>query len=1252
MKTNNYFRLRRVVALVTASLALGGLFGTAFGQSTPMYRMPTLGSGGGVPSQAILYPSFPTATNWTLSWYGTLGWYTVLAGATPTTITNPVGSVLATTYASQTSVPIPITTNNYAFATLYQYNSYAGSTACGGCHGDHYTPYLATEHATAFNALGANQTNTSCVVCHTVGDNQPTGFSLPLTSSNAYLTGVGCESCHGPAAWHKSSDHTQVLPVLSIDPAICGSCHQGHNPQYGEYTNSIHNQVNDTINYGVEGGYYVPNTIVVSNVTLYGYYVVTNASGQAVSTNAVAGIFNSSYVPGSAVDPGQSRQASCGICHSGAARMAMLRDYANRQIGVTNALVFPTATDAGSWGPTCAVCHDPHANTPYVEGWVLQTNVVAGVTTVSTVPLMEGLFQLRNPTDSTNYYTMATTTDERFDSFGNPYYMNTCFASLYNTNINICGQCHNTRGARWDGESYGLIYNTNGETIPVISAAYTNVVTAVTNAYGGISGYLTNEVYTGNTITNYLATNVVSATVGLIPTSISFSREPHESPQYNMLIGIIQPDYLNVNAQGVATNYTSGSAHSGVGPSTSSHFNTNQCATCHMPVYSSPTNYSGHMFVLQTNGCYICHGSGPPSWQLGIAGSEQTTTSNGIYNVVAMLNKWATNNAPALFGSRYNNYLQNAWEYTSPGSLGSTVTTKGPSASDQLLLPAAILQARFDIYMVYNDQSFGVHNPGYATLLINDASNKVVGVMAAAGTNGSAYFSAGNQTNGYAPDTVYFTSYGGGITNYSWNFGDGIGTSILANPVYTYATNGSFTVSLQTIANGVTTNYTRTNYINVSQLPAVSFTASATGVAPGGAVTFTSTSLNTASVTNWIWTVMTGVTITNNGSPVTFTYTNAGNYNVSLKANTPAGGITTTYTNFVSVVAPPTAGFTATPSSGPAPLAVVLNNTSANATGYLWTIYLSSSSVWTSTATNLVFTFTNVPSAGYPVVTLQASNTGGSSTATNSSITVTGGTANAATFITSYGSTNVYAGIPFTFQCLGSGVTNYYWTFGDGGWSTAASPSYTYNTVDTNYTVTLTARNASGQFIYSRKVYVYQQPTLGFITSPSAVYTNANVSFTNLSTATQDVQSWVWSFQSGVSVTNGASVVSTTYATPGTNTVSLQAITPVGSTTAVSNNYVTVFNQPLASFIPSALTITNGTGTNATINFTNTSVNASSYLWTFNLSSTSTWTSTSATSPLKFVFTNAAPAGYPIITLQAINPAGSTTATNSSITVN
>lgn len=806
---------RGTARLRVAAIGLAALVMLGTSAHADMYQ-PGTTTPGGVPAQSTITSINTVGTNSTVSWYGMQGWYTVLMSTDSVNYAAVGGSVAASDYAWSTTVNNG--GNSSASFQLSQANSFVGSGACGGCHGVEYATWVGTLHASAFGAITNGSVPTNELVYRTVGYGQPTGFTN--STSTPQLENVGCENCHGPAGWHKYSDHALIIPALTIAAEVCGGCHSTTNrPTYLEWTNS-------------------PHAVLPSNFT-----------------NGASGAFNYPIA-------GPSEMMSCGPCHSGAVRLAMLDDYNNRQAGITNYLTLPSGHDAAAYGQTCAVCHDPHSASAYIQStnvvsttnvyaWYTNidggygnytTNIVYATNVLSTTNTAATAYQLRNPMNSTNYFTFFTGTATSIVYYTNwdgtvtvtTNWMNDNFAGQYNPSIHVCAQCHNSRGARWDG---------------------------VGRTWNG---------------TNF----VVSAP--------SFSRGPHNSPQYNILIGIIQPDYLNVNSSGVATNYVSGSNHSGVGDPTSSHFNTNQCATCHVPIYttSGGTNVTGHTFAMQTNNCLLCHGS-VPNWQ-----SLQTTTSNSLIFAVSLLNQWATNNGPALFGPNYSNYLQNAWEYTTPGSL-ATVTNPGPSKSDQLLIPNAIKQARFDLYMVNNDGSYGVHNPGYVPFLIADATNKVTGQI------NPAYFAA-SPASGFVPLTVAFATYGTGITGYNWNFGDGIGTSTSASPTYTYTNRGAFTVTLTVTNAGGTSTYT--GNITACITPVVSFTASPTSGRTNLTVTFTNTSTSTNDVTYWRWTIN-SVNITNYPPTNTciYTYTKPITNNVSLRAYTPAGNITTTSNAFITV---------------------------------------------------------------------------------------------------------------------------------------------------------------------------------------------------------------------------------------------------------------------------------------------------------------------------------------------------------------
>jgi PKD repeat protein len=370
--------------------------------------------------------------------------------------------------------------------------------------------------------------------------------------------------------------------------------------------------------------------------------------------------------------------------------------------------------------------------------------------------------------------------------------------------------------------------------------------------------------------------------------SSGYGRVQHYSPQYNILIGNVDYDY----------------AAAGVPNKTHPHSSApDQCVTCHVPSYKvNGTNVTGHTFALDYYGCQTsCHSSYSSDALTAKINNLQYIESNNMVRVVSMLNQWALNKTA---GTPLANYAQMAWEFTTPGMLSSPDATHkvgppsaysskfGPAPSGtndnlQLQIPQDIRMARFDLYMAYNDQSMGVHNPTYVQSLLDDAATRVSRQFTAAN------FSA-NTVAGFGPLTVKFTNLGTGITAYNWNFGDG-GTATTANPTYVYNNPGVYPVTFTATAATGTETLVKTNYIRVLTAPTLSFVADQTSVAAGTTVNFTSTSVNTNNVFRWTWSPMLGVSGAPSfdiagGSPnFSYTYTNAGTYSVMLRASCPGG---------------------------------------------------------------------------------------------------------------------------------------------------------------------------------------------------------------------------------------------------------------------------------------------------------------------------------------------------------------------------
>ena len=193
----------------------------------------------------------------------------------------------------------------------------------------------------------------------------------------------------------------------------------------------------------------------------------------------------------------------------------------------------------------------------------------------------------------------------------------------------------------------------------------------------------------------------------------------------------------------------------------------------------------------------------------------------------------------------------------------------------------------------------------------------------------ASIFSA-NTTSGAAPLAVSYTNNSSGtITAYSWQFGDGA-SSTTATPSHSYATAGTYSVSLTVTGPGGTSTVTKPSYITVSApttaAPVANFTPSTTSGTAPVTVTFTSTSTGTISAFAWTFGDGTSSTAQN----PSHSYASAGTYPVKLTVNGPGGS--STKTSQINVAAPvqgtPTASFVADRTTGNTPLAVSFTSNS------------------------------------------------------------------------------------------------------------------------------------------------------------------------------------------------------------------------------------------------------------------------------------------------------------------------------------
>jgi gliding motility-associated-like protein len=173
-------------------------------------------------------------------------------------------------------------------------------------------------------------------------------------------------------------------------------------------------------------------------------------------------------------------------------------------------------------------------------------------------------------------------------------------------------------------------------------------------------------------------------------------------------------------------------------------------------------------------------------------------------------------------------------------------------------------------------------------------------------------------------------------------------------------------------------------------------------------------------------------------------------------------------------------------------------------------------------------------------------------------------------------STNPSFTINAATQCLGSNnfvFTNttppgstYLWYFGDGGTSTAASPSHVYNATNPSYSVKLIATAAGGcKDSVEATVTVNPQSQPSF-TSPSVVAQCLNgnsYTFTNTSANPAGI-TYQWAFGDGI--TASGLTASHAYTVAGLYNVKLYATTPLGCLDS-ANYLLTVHPKPNVAFI-------------------------------------------------------------------------------------
>ena len=317
-------------------------------------------------------------------------------------------------------------------------------------------------------------------------------------------------------------------------------------------------------------------------------------------------------------------------------------------------------------------------------------------------------------------------------------------------------------------------------------------------------------------------------------------------------------------------------------------------------------------------------------------------------------------------------------------------------------------------------------------------------------------------TSGVGPLSVDFTdTSSGGVTQWAWDFGDG-NTSTQRDPTHTYQDVGDYTVTLVASGPAGSDSRTRNDYIRVE--PPATIAAFSGAPTAGDApltVSFDDASQGSISSRDWSFGDGGSSSLTN----PSHTYDQPGTYTVSLTVSGASGTDVETKTGYIVVTdpvvpPPPTvADFSATPTSGEAPLTVDFSDLSQGAVSSVsWSFGDGAS----STLEDPSHTYTQ---PGTYTVSLTAVGAGGTDTeAKTGFITVEEPFVPPPPTVADFSATPTSGLAPLTvdFSDLSLGeVTSISWSFGDGGSSTLSQPAHTYTQAG-SYTVSLTAVGAGG----------------------------------------------------------------------------------------------------------------------------------------------------------------------------------------------
>jgi len=432
---------------------------------------------------------------------------------------------------------------------------------------------------------------------------------------------------------------------------------------------------------------------------------------------------------------------------------------------------------------------------------------------------------------------------------------------------------------------------------------------------------------------------------------------------------------------------------------------------------------------------------------------------------------------------------------------------------------------------------------------------------------------------------------------YLWDFGDGAASNE-TNPKHAYSALGTYTVSLKVSDLVCDDVMVLNNYLTINPNPDGGFkTNVATAECPPLAVVYTDTS--SADAISWKWNFGDGFLSTSK-NPV-HVYTFPGTYTVKLIVSNLSGCTDTVLKSNFIILNGPTGTMTFNPDSACIPNNIIFKANTINTTNYFWDYGDGIVKMLTAVENGDNTTHSYLETGMYTPNVIFKDSKGCSFVVPNTKkIFVDKVVANFNP------NDSIFCDLPeVTFDNLSSSFFPpfYEWDFGDGDTSHLKSPAHSYTNKGT-YNIILTVTSSINcKSNISKKITIYKAPALNLEPRDTAGCVPFSLLFNvaSIDTSASLINSWLWNF--GDSVYSTIQNTNHIYSIAGNYNAKINYIYGENVCNYMKNISIKAYDWPIADFIFNPL---HPSLSNATINFTDNSSNATSWLWDFGNGSYST----------------------------------------------